>query len=95
MNVYLTFDVEIWCDGWKDLDARFPAQFERYVYGRSPEGDYALPKTLEILDCDGLEQVPRNSDVDLPITLLDGGPEVAAKLTGRGLAWDFNIWKLR
>jgi peptidoglycan/xylan/chitin deacetylase (PgdA/CDA1 family) len=57
MNVYLTFDVEIWCDGWKDLDARFPAQFERYVYGRSPEGDYALPKTLEILYRHGLKGI--------------------------------------
>lgn len=39
--------------------------------------------------------VPRHNGVDLPITVLDGGQEVAAKLTGRGLIWDFNIWKLR
>ncbi|MCM8620683.1 MAG: polysaccharide deacetylase [Candidatus Accumulibacter sp.] len=50
MNVYLTFDVEIWCNGWKELDERFPASFERYVYGRSSHGNYALPMTLEILD---------------------------------------------
>ena len=49
MNVYLTFDVEIWCGGWKDLDSRFSKSFERYVYGHSAKGDYALPKTLEIL----------------------------------------------
>lgn len=57
MNVYLTFDVEIWCDGWHDLDGRFPNSFQRYVYGRSPKGNYALPKTLEILDRHALKGV--------------------------------------
>lgn len=57
MNVYLTFDVEIWCGGWGNLDSAFPASFERYVYGRSPDGDYALPKTLEILNRYGLKGV--------------------------------------
>jgi len=57
MNVYLTFDVEIWCNGWKDLDGRFPASFERYIYGRSPSGDFALPKTLEILSQHNLHGV--------------------------------------
>lgn len=57
MNIYLTFDVEIWCDGWQDLDGRFPSRFERYVYGRSRKGEYALPKTLEILDRHGLKGV--------------------------------------
>lgn len=57
MNVYLTFDIEIWCDGWKNLDNNFPVNFERYVYGHSPNGSFALPKTLEILaryDLDGI-----------------------------------------
>lgn len=57
MNIYLTFDVEIWCDGWDHLDDRFPSSFHRYVYGRSRKGDYALPKTLEILDRFGLKGV--------------------------------------
>ncbi len=57
MNVYLTFDVEVWCGGWDRLDERFPAAFERYVYGRSPAGDYALPKTLEIMHRHGLQGV--------------------------------------
>lgn len=57
VKVYLTFDIEIWCGGWHDLDRRFPASFQRYVYGRSPAGDYALPKTLEILDRYGLKGV--------------------------------------
>lgn len=35
LDVFLTFDVELWCDGWEDLDAKFPGAFERYIYGRS------------------------------------------------------------
>ena len=54
MNVYLSFDIEVWCDGWSDLDGRFPGNFQRYYYGRSEAGDYALPKTLEILNRHGL-----------------------------------------
>ena len=57
MNVYLSFDIEVWCNDWNALDARFPAAFERYVYGRSPAGEYALPKTLEILNRHGLKGV--------------------------------------
>lgn len=49
MKVYLTFDVEVWCNGWDRLDENFPWCFDRYVWGRSARGDYALPKTLEIL----------------------------------------------
>ena len=57
MNVYLTFDVEVWCNDWTQLDARFPASFDRYVYGRSVRGSYALPQTLEILGRHGLRGV--------------------------------------
>jgi len=57
VKIYLTFDVEVWCDGWADLDGRFPGSFDRYVYGRSSKGNYALPKTLEILDRHGLQGV--------------------------------------
>jgi peptidoglycan/xylan/chitin deacetylase (PgdA/CDA1 family) len=57
MNVYLTFDIEVWCNGWEALDERFPAAFERYVYGRSAAGDYALPKTLEIMARHGVHGV--------------------------------------
>src|SRR5450432_4116900 len=54
MNVLLTFDVELWCGGWADLDRNFPDAFTRYVYGRSSKGDYALPATLQILSEYGL-----------------------------------------
>jgi peptidoglycan/xylan/chitin deacetylase (PgdA/CDA1 family) len=57
VNVHITFDVEVWCGGWDDLDARFPAAFERYCYGRSAAGEYALPKTLETLRRHGLRGV--------------------------------------
>ena len=57
MNVHLSFDVEVWCNGWDSLDARFPEAYERYVYGRSVHGEYALPKTLEILQRHGLKGV--------------------------------------
>jgi hypothetical protein len=57
MNVFLTFDIEVWCNGWNDLDAVFPGSFERYVYGHSTDGDYALPQTLAILKRYGLKGV--------------------------------------
>lgn len=54
MRVHLTFDIEVWCAGWDQLDASFPQAFERYVWGRSGAGDYALPRNLEILNRHGL-----------------------------------------
>lgn len=54
MKVYLSFDIEVWCNDWQQLDARFPGSFDRYIYGRSSRGNYALPKTLEILQRHGL-----------------------------------------
>ncbi len=57
MKVVLSFDIEVWCNGWDRLDEAFPASFARYVYGRSALGDYALPKTLEILNRHGLHGV--------------------------------------
>lgn len=55
MNVFLTFDVEVWCKEWDHLDEAFPTIFERYVYGRSAHGDYALPETLATLNRHGLK----------------------------------------
>lgn len=57
VQVCLTFDIEVWCGGWDNLDITFPAAFKRYVYGSSPAGDYALPRTLEILDRHGIKGV--------------------------------------
>jgi peptidoglycan/xylan/chitin deacetylase (PgdA/CDA1 family) len=52
LDVYFTIDVEVWCDGWHDLDARFPAAFERYVYGQGRRG--GLPLHLQILNDHGI-----------------------------------------
>lgn len=57
MKVYLTFDIEVWCNNWAELDQRFPASFERYIYGRSAHGDFALPAILRILQGYGLRGV--------------------------------------
>ncbi len=57
MNVHLTFDIEVWCNGWENLDREFATCYPRYVYGRSRRGDYALPKTLEILSRHGIKGV--------------------------------------
>src|SRR5262245_56510660 len=57
LDVFFTVDVEIWCDGWDDLDAKFPAAYRRYIYGPTREGDYALPVTLKILNDHGLTGV--------------------------------------
>lgn len=57
MNVFLTFDIEVWCNGWDDLDGAFPGSFARYIYGHSSHGDYALPQTLAILNQHGLKGV--------------------------------------
>jgi len=43
-RVFLTFDIEIGAMAGKALDERSPLRFQRYIYGRSPEGDYACRK---------------------------------------------------
>jgi hypothetical protein len=57
LDVFLTIDVEVWCDGWNDIDARFPAAFRSYVYGPTSQGHYALPHILKVLDTYGLTGV--------------------------------------
>ncbi len=57
MRIVLSFDIEVWCQGWHDLDAQFPHAFDRYIYGKSKAGSFALPKTLEILGANGLHGV--------------------------------------
>jgi hypothetical protein len=57
LDVFFTVDVEVWCDGWKDIDARFPEAFQRYVYGSTSRGDYGLPYQLNLLHEHGLTGV--------------------------------------
>lgn len=55
LNVYLTIDVEVWCDGWIDIDRKFPEAFRRSVYG--PEGQHGLCAQLNMLSDHGLRSV--------------------------------------
>lgn len=57
LDVFLTVDVEVWCNGWKDIDAEFPSAFQRYVYGPTSRGDYGLPYQLHQLRENGLTGV--------------------------------------
>lgn len=57
LKVFFTVDVEIWCDGWQDIDRKFAASFRKYVYGPTAQGDYGLPYTLQVLNDHGLKGV--------------------------------------
>ncbi len=57
LNVLITVDTEIWCDGWQDLDAKFPDAFRQYIHGTTPSGDYGLPFQLKVLNANGLRAV--------------------------------------
>lgn len=57
LDVFFTVDVEIWCQGWDDLDRKFGAAYRTYVYGPTPAGNYALPMTLQVLNDHGLRGV--------------------------------------
>jgi peptidoglycan/xylan/chitin deacetylase (PgdA/CDA1 family) len=57
LDVFLTVDVEVWCDGWDNIDAKFPGAFKRYIYGPTPKGDYGLPMQLRLLQEHGLSAV--------------------------------------
>lgn len=50
LNVFITVDTEVWCNGWDNLEQRFADQFRKYVYGPTRQGDFALPGTLSILE---------------------------------------------
>jgi len=54
LDVFLTVDVEVWCDGWNDLDTKFPNAFKRYIYGPTSRGNYGLPYQLRELQEHGL-----------------------------------------
>lgn len=53
LNVYFTVDVEVWCDGWHDIDRKFPDTFARYIHG--PGGQFGLPFQLRMLSDAGLK----------------------------------------
>ena len=57
LDVFFSVDVEIWCDGWDNLDEKFPDAFRRYVYGPTARGNFGLPYTLQVLREHGLKGV--------------------------------------
>ena len=57
LGVLITIDTEIWCDGWTDIDAKFPDAFRKYIYGTTGHGDYGLPFQLRVLNDNGLRAV--------------------------------------
>lgn len=54
VDVFFTVDVEIWCDGWKNIDAKFPKAFQQYVYGKTSKGEFGLRYQLKKLKEHGL-----------------------------------------
>ncbi len=57
LDVFFTVDVEIWCDGWTDLDAKFPAAFRKYVYGPTARGDFGMTYQADVLRDHGMTGV--------------------------------------
>jgi peptidoglycan/xylan/chitin deacetylase (PgdA/CDA1 family) len=57
LDVFFTVDVEIWCDGWTDLDAKFPEAFRKYVYGRTARGDFGMTYQADMLRDHGMTGV--------------------------------------
>lgn len=57
MDVFFTVDVEVWCDGWHDIDGKFPDAFRKYIYGSTIKGDFGLPYQLKVLTQHGLTGV--------------------------------------
>lgn len=54
LDVFFTVDVEIWCDGWLNIDERFPNAFRKYIYGPTSKGNFGLPYKLDVLTHHGL-----------------------------------------
>lgn len=57
LDVFLTVDVEVWCDGWVDIDRKFPHAFRAYVYGETAAGGFGLPYQVATLRSRGLTGV--------------------------------------
>lgn len=78
LKVFLTVDVEVWCDGWNDIDNKFPDAFRRYVYGPTRHGNFGLPYQVDVLSSHGLTGV---FFVE-PLFSTRFGPEPLAEIVG-------------
>ncbi|NML60319.1 polysaccharide deacetylase [Massilia sp. RP-1-19] len=57
VNVFITVDVELWCDGWTDIDRRFAQAMRKYIYGDTAQGGFGIPYQLNVLNEHGLDAV--------------------------------------
>lgn len=57
LDVFFTVDVEIWCGGRDQVEARFARAFQQYVYGPTARGEYGLRYMLRQLAGHGLRGV--------------------------------------
>lgn len=78
LDVFITVDVEVWCDGWDNIDEKFPKAFNRYVYGHTERGRFGLPYQTEVLGEHGLKGV---FFVE-PLFSTRFGPEPLAEIVG-------------
>lgn len=54
VDVFFTVDVEVWCGGWQDIDAKFPQAYQQYIEGTTSRGSYGLPYQADVLRDHGL-----------------------------------------
>lgn len=57
LNVHYTVDVEVWCNGWNNLDAEFAAAYASHIDGRTPKGDFGVGFQAQLLKEHGLRGV--------------------------------------
>jgi len=57
LDVFFTVDVEVWCDGWKNIDEKFPKSFSKYIMGPTSRGNFGMPYQLDVLKHHGLTGV--------------------------------------
>jgi hypothetical protein len=54
LSVFLTVEVEVWCDCWSDIDGTFPDAFESYDHGKTTASEFGLRYQAEVLRSHGL-----------------------------------------
>lgn len=57
LDVFFTVDVEIWCNGWENIDATFPSAFRQYIHGPTPTGEVGVGYQCRVLREHGLTGV--------------------------------------
>ncbi|WP_137938631.1 polysaccharide deacetylase [Chitinivorax sp. B] len=50
LDAFFTIDVEIWCNGWNNLQEKFPSAYRKYIHGSTAAGNYGLPYQLKVLN---------------------------------------------